>query len=95
MSRNTAGDGRWMAAQRKRRFVVTTDSHHPLPVYRNLARSMVRAATDQLWLADITYIRLLEVILSGLGSPGPAPFLRRAAPRRSLHLPETYPPRHR
>jgi transposase InsO family protein len=45
---------------RKRRFVVTTDSDHPLPVYRNLARSMVLTGTDQLWRADLTYIRLLE-----------------------------------
>jgi len=45
---------------RKRRFVVTTDSDHRLPVYRNLARSMVLTATDQLWRADLTYIRLLE-----------------------------------
>jgi len=45
---------------RKRRFVVTTDSDHPWPVYPNLARSMVLTGTDQLWRADITYIRLLE-----------------------------------
>jgi transposase InsO family protein len=45
---------------RKRRFVVTTDSDHPLPVYRNLARAMVLTGTDQLWRADLTYIRLLE-----------------------------------
>jgi transposase InsO family protein len=45
---------------RKRRFVVTTDSDHPWPVYRNLARSMVLTGTDQLWRADLTYIRLLE-----------------------------------
>ena len=45
---------------RKRKFVVTTDFDHPLPVYPNLARSMVRTGTNQLWLADITYIRLLE-----------------------------------
>ena len=45
---------------RKRRFVVTTDSDHALLVYRNLARSMVLTGTDQLWLADITYVRLLE-----------------------------------
>lgn len=45
---------------RKQRFVVTTDSDHPWPVYRNLARSMVLTGTDQLWRADITYIRLLE-----------------------------------
>jgi len=45
---------------RKRRFVATTDSDHALPVYRNLARAMVLTGTNQLWLADITYIRLLE-----------------------------------
>ena len=45
---------------RKRKFILTTDSDHPLPVYRNLARSMVLTGPDQLWLADITYIRLLE-----------------------------------
>lgn len=45
---------------RNRKFVLTTDSDHPLRVYRNLARSMVLTGVDQLWLADITYIRLLE-----------------------------------
>lgn len=45
---------------RKRKFVVTTDSNHPLPVYPNRARWMVLTGVDQLWLADITYIRLLE-----------------------------------
>jgi len=45
---------------RKRQFVVTTDSDHALPVYPNWGRSMVLTGRDQLWLADITYIRLLE-----------------------------------
>ncbi len=45
---------------RKRKFILTTDSDHPWPVYPNLARSMVLTGIDQLWLADITYIRLLE-----------------------------------
>src|SRR6516225_2571974 len=43
---------------RKRRFVVTTDSNHPLPVYPNLARDMVLTGINQLWRADITYVRL-------------------------------------
>jgi putative transposase len=43
---------------RRRIFVVTTDSHHSLPVYPNLAREMTPAAINQLWVADITYIRL-------------------------------------
>jgi transposase InsO family protein len=43
---------------RKRRFVVTTDSDHGLPVYPNLARDLVLTGIDQLWVADLTYIRL-------------------------------------
>jgi transposase InsO family protein len=43
---------------RKRKFVVTTDSRHGLPVYPNLAHDLVLTGLDQLWVADITYIRL-------------------------------------
>ena len=43
---------------RRRRFVTTTDSAHPLPVYPNLAREMNVTRLNQLWVADITYIRL-------------------------------------
>lgn len=44
---------------RKRKFVITTtDSNHGYPVYPNLAREMTLTQIDQLWIADITYIRL-------------------------------------
>ena len=43
---------------RKRKFVVTTDSDHGLPVYPNLVRRMTLTGLDQLWVADLTYIRL-------------------------------------
>jgi transposase InsO family protein len=43
---------------RRRKFVVTTDSRHSLPIYPNLAQDMVLTGIDQLWVADITYIRL-------------------------------------
>jgi putative transposase len=43
---------------RKRKFVVTTDSNHGRKVYPNLARQMELVGIDQLWVADITYIRL-------------------------------------
>jgi len=43
---------------RRRKFVVTTDSDHGLPVYPNLARAMALTGLDQLWVADLTYIRL-------------------------------------
>jgi putative transposase len=39
-------------------FVVTTDSDHELEVYLNLASRMKLTGIDQLWVADITYIRL-------------------------------------
>ncbi len=45
---------------RKRKFVITTDSRHGRKIYPNLARNMILTATDQLWVADITYIRLRE-----------------------------------
>jgi transposase InsO family protein len=43
---------------RRKRFVVTTDSNHNLRVYPNLAGKMELTGIDQLWRADITYIRL-------------------------------------
>ena len=54
-----------------RAFVVTTYSDHELEVYLNLARRMRLTGINQLWVADITYIRLktefvyLAVILDG------------------------------
>ena len=45
----------------KRKFVVaTTDSRHGLRVYPNRAAAMILTGVDQLWIADITYIRLEE-----------------------------------
>ena len=45
---------------RRRKFVVTTDSNHRRKIYPNRARHMVLTGMDQLWIADITYIRLRE-----------------------------------
>jgi putative transposase len=45
---------------RKLKFVVTTDSSHSRQVYPNLAKLMVLTGMDQLWRADITYIRLRD-----------------------------------
>ena len=41
-------------------FLATTDSDHDQPVYLNLARRMKLTAINQLWVADITYIRLRQ-----------------------------------
>jgi transposase InsO family protein len=54
-----------------RAFIVTTNSRHTLEVYLNLAARMTLTGINQLWVADITYIRLhrefvyLAVILDG------------------------------
>lgn len=47
-----------LLAVRRRKFAVTTDSHHRFRVHPNLAESLELTATNQLWVADITYIRL-------------------------------------
>ncbi|UFP92980.1 IS3 family transposase [Gloeobacter morelensis] len=43
---------------RKQKFVKTTDSEHGLSVYPNLAAGLQLSGIDQLWVADLTYIRL-------------------------------------
>ena len=43
---------------RRRKFVRTTDSNHSLQIYPNLAEKIKLNGVDQLWVADITYIRL-------------------------------------
>ncbi|MFI5305085.1 MAG: IS3 family transposase [Nitrospiria bacterium] len=47
-----------LLAVQPRAFVVTTDSDHELEVYLNFASRMKLTDIDQLWVADITYIRL-------------------------------------
>lgn len=42
----------------RRRFVVTTDSGHGLPVFANLARDLVLSGPNQLWVSDITYVSI-------------------------------------
>jgi len=52
-----------LLALRKRRYVLTTDSHHPFAIYPNLVPRLVLNGSNQLWVADITYIRLRETFL--------------------------------
>jgi transposase InsO family protein len=44
---------------RRRKFLVTTDSNHGHMIYPNLVRGLVLSGVNQLWIADLTYIRLL------------------------------------
>ena len=50
-------DDNLLAIQPKR-FVVTTNSKHKCEVYLNLASRMTLTGINQLWVADITYVRL-------------------------------------
>jgi putative transposase len=65
-----------LLAMQPKAFVVTTDSSHELEVYLNLASRMKLTGIDQLWVADITYIRLqaefvyLAVILDAFSRKG-------------------------
>jgi transposase InsO family protein len=52
-----------LLALRKKRYVLTTDSHHPFAIYPNLVPRLVVNGINQLWVADITYIRLRETFV--------------------------------
>lgn len=47
-----------LLVKKRRRFVKTTDSNHPYPVYPNLIKDLMVTAVNQVWVADITYIRI-------------------------------------
>jgi putative transposase len=47
-----------LQAQVKRTKRRTTNSQHPFPRYPNLVKDLVVTFPDQVWVADITYIRL-------------------------------------
>ena len=47
-----------LLAMRKRKFVVTSDSDHGYRVYPNLAQYLELTDINQLWVADLTYLRL-------------------------------------
>lgn len=48
-----------LVCKTRRRFVRTTDSAHHYRVYPNLYRDLAVRSMNQVWVADITYIRLL------------------------------------
>ena len=47
-----------LLAIRYRKYILTTNSQHDCQVYLNLAARMTLTGINQLWVADITYIRL-------------------------------------
>ena len=49
-----------LCLRKHRRFIVTTDSNHGYRIYPNLAGAFTPTGINQLWVSDITYIRLLQ-----------------------------------
>jgi putative transposase len=47
-----------LLCQLKRRFVVTTDSRHEFGSYPNRIKGLVVTRLNQVWIADLTYVRL-------------------------------------
>jgi len=49
-----------LLVKRRRRRAVTTMSRHSLPLYSNVAKTLELTQAEQLWVSDITYIRVGE-----------------------------------
>ncbi len=47
-----------LSVRPRKRFVITTDSNHDGPIFPNLAKDVVPARPNELWVADITYIAI-------------------------------------
>lgn len=52
-----------LLAVRRRQYILTTEARHDLPVYVNLAARLELSGIDQLWVADLTFLRLREEFL--------------------------------
>jgi transposase InsO family protein len=50
-------------AKKTQRFVKTTDSNHSYPVYPNLIKDLNVTDVNQVWVADITYIRIVAAFV--------------------------------
>ena len=45
--------------KKKKKFkIITTDSNHNLPIYKNLIKDLEVIRLNQIWVADLTYIHL-------------------------------------
>jgi len=54
---------RGLLVKKTRRFVKTTDSNHPYPIYPNLIKGLKVTDINQVWVADITYIRIVTAFV--------------------------------
>lgn len=52
---------RWdLLVERRRKYAVTTDSHHRFRVYQNKLQEFTPKAPHQVWVCDITYVRVAK-----------------------------------
>lgn len=49
-----------LTRKQKRKFKRTTNSNHNYPIYPNLIRNIIPTAPNQIWVSDITYIRIVK-----------------------------------
>lgn len=52
-----------LLVKKTRQFVKTTDSNHPYPIYPNLIKDLKVTDVNQVWVADITYIRIVTAFV--------------------------------
>jgi putative transposase len=52
----------WSWCPRKMKLVTTTCCNQSLPIYPNLIEGLALSALSQLWVADITYIRIPHLL---------------------------------
>jgi putative transposase len=53
-------ENKWSCVPRRKRWILTTSSNHGFPLYPNLTKGLSIRTLNQLWVADITYIRILR-----------------------------------
>ena len=52
-----------LLVKKSRRFIKTTDSNHLYPVYPNLTKNLKVTNVNQVWVADITYVRIVTAFV--------------------------------
>ena len=55
-----------LLTKRKRRYVQTTDSNHRFRKYKNKIKELEALAPEQLWVSDITYLKIKNKFVSYL-----------------------------
>jgi len=53
----------WSCKPRRRKWIATTNNRHGFPVYPNLAKNLAVTNVNQLWVSDITHIRIMTCFI--------------------------------